>query len=647
MTTTLLDTFPLLRQRLCAEAGLDSEGHEPPVETGAWLATLGTDGTWADVRYVDDELKDWAPAVHLARLRALARAWYLGKAVDFDALCRGLEGWYARNPQSENWWWNMIGAPLLLGETLLYLKDVLDPSYITRAVPAFTCHEPIGRFTGQNLVWTATVALYHGLLTDDPARVEGAYTHIRKEVRVLPGEEGIQPDWSFFQHGLLLYSGGYGQGFANDVGRLIAVAAGTPFAWPEALVARFAAFLLDGSRWMVRGRTFDPGACGREISRQGHSTARYAAGLRALASFDHPRRAETNELPDGNRHFWCADLMVQQRPAYYVSVHTASPRVYNADWPCCGGEGRLCHHMAEGATILLRDGDEYRDIYPVWNWRQVPGTTVAQAAGVLDIETVRDFGANPFSGGASDGRVGCAAMDFRRGTLTARTAWFLFDNTLVALGAGITDSSGDLVRTTINQCHWRGPAAMDGQALDAGDYPLQPGSTFTHDGFSYRLLDGAGSLRLGTQSGAWSDCGVGSSEQLTLPVLNAGIDHGRHPANARYAYVVSPSGADESVTVLHNDPALQAVWSTTAERGHAVCYAPGSLVFPDGQQVRVDTPCILLYRREAGRAILTLADPTQQQARVTVTLSGPVTATVDLQLPVREYAGSSVTVGIG
>ena len=75
--------------------------------------------------------------------------------------------------------------------------------------------------------------------------------------------------------------------------------------------------------------------------------------------------------------------MVQHRPAYYLSVHMSSTRVLNADWPCCGGEGRLCHHLADGATVIMRDGDEYRDVYPVWNWRQIPAPRWCRTALIL------------------------------------------------------------------------------------------------------------------------------------------------------------------------------------------------------------------------------------------------------------------------
>ncbi|MHB9110360.1 MAG: polysaccharide lyase family 8 super-sandwich domain-containing protein [Armatimonadota bacterium] len=358
-------------------------------------------------------------------------------------------------------------------------------------------------------------------------------------------------------------------------------------------------------------------------------------------------------LVTGNRHFWCSDFMVQQRPAYYLSVRVPGPRVLNADMACCGGEGRHCHYMADGATFIMRDGDEYRDLYPAWNWRQIPGTTVRQQAGSFDPETLRRFGERAFAGGASDGAVGCMAVEYARDGVAAKKAWFLFDEGMVALGAGITCAAEEPVRTTLNQCHWRGPAYLAGNEmpLSAGHYPLATGSAWWQDGVTYRILDGSGTLILGPQSGAWSDCGVGPSEPVTFDVMNAGLEHGVKPQGATYAYAVLPgvSAQDafaanpERFLILRNDEAVQAVWHAVDQRGHAVLYTPGEVAFPDGQRIAADRPCILLYHPR-NRVTLTVSQPERLDGLLTLFLAGPVTDTISISLPAGEYAGSSQTI---
>ncbi len=544
---------------------------------------------------------------------------------------------------------------------LLHVAKVCDPSTLARAVPAFTCHQPALRFTGQNLVWVAGIQIRHGVLLGDKALVSQGFVLIGREVRVLPREEGLQPDMSFFQHGLVLYSGGYGQGFAGDVARFVWLADGTPYAWPEAKVSLLVRYVLDGCRWLVRGRTFDYGAIGREITRCGHSAERVLHGAAYLAQIDTPRRAELQAFAaggagrsfvEGNRFFWCADLMAHHRSGYAVTVRMPSTRIENADWPCCGGEGRLCHHMAEGATFLYRDGDEYRDLFPVWNWRQIPGTTVEQRDGPLDPEGLRGFGEHAFAGGVSDGRVGCAAVDFSRKTLRARKAWFLFDAGLVALGAGIASTADAPVLTTVNQSHRRGRVLLNGEVLGEGVHPLKPGVVLSHDGRTYAILAGArGEVRLERRAGSWADCGVGSDARHEQSVFTVGIGHGVRPVDGAYAYAVLPDPAaggavTDGFAVLCNDTEMQAVWCAAEGRGQAVFYAAGGVRFPDGQEVAADRPCLLLYRREGGRAVLTVADPRQQEPRLALTLRGPVAATVAVSLPQGEYAGSSLSLTV-
>ena len=78
------------------------------------------------------------------------------------------------------------------------------------------------RWTGQNLVWGVGNQIVRGLITGDASLVVGAYERMYQEIVVTP-KEGIQADFSFHQHGDQFYSGGYGLGFANDVGRYVAL----------------------------------------------------------------------------------------------------------------------------------------------------------------------------------------------------------------------------------------------------------------------------------------------------------------------------------------------------------------------------------------------------------------------------------------
>ena len=97
------------------------------------------------------------------------------------------------------------------------------------------------------------------------------------------------------------------------------------------------------------------------------------------------------------------------------------------------------YHLADGALYLYQGGDEYTDIFPVWDWRKIPGVTCAQT----DIPAFKTSSIeSDFVGGVSDGTHGCAALDYVRDGVVAKKAWFFGANSVVCLGAGISGGRG-------------------------------------------------------------------------------------------------------------------------------------------------------------------------------------------------------------
>lgn len=137
---------------------------------------------------------------------------------------RAVNWWLDHDPQSPNWWWNEIGVPQLLGETLLVLGPAA-PRATPERVVAIQRRSVWTSWTGQNLVWGAGIQVVRGALEARPDVVAQAYARMYEEIRISPpGTEGVQSDFSFHQHGPQFYSGGYALAFANGVGRLAACA---------------------------------------------------------------------------------------------------------------------------------------------------------------------------------------------------------------------------------------------------------------------------------------------------------------------------------------------------------------------------------------------------------------------------------------
>jgi len=625
-------------------------------------ATLKPDGSWPDVDYKDEARSRWGAAEHLQRLLLIAKACRIGSDDKAKALS-ALQYWLDHDYRNSNWWWNEIGVPRLLGETALLIQSDLSESQ-HQAVSKILSRSVWTKWTGQNLIWGVTNQIIRGCLDNDEQVVAEAYKRFYDEVRISPeNQEGIQGDYSFHQHGNQFYSGGYGLAFAQDTSLFTSFACGTSYQIPPAKMEILAHYLLDGEAWMIRGNTFDFSAMGREITRKGkvavsHSWttgpiapvgAAYSLGTAVSHLTEHPlaRDSEFKAFAErllgnptapplvGNRHFWKSDYMSHRRAGYFASVRMFSDRLLNSEQ--VNNEGRKSQHLADGCCLIYRSGYEYTDIFPVWDWEKVPGTTAEQ--GTLDIEphAIGTRGKTSFVGGASDGTYGIAAMDLERGKLKARKAWMFFDDEFVCLGSDITSTSQQAVATSVNQCWLRG-------AIANGTSDGRP--WIFHDGVGYVFARGV-QPRLSTaeQKGSWADIGTGSAEVLSENVFKLWIDHGLQAANASYSYIVLPDAsaakteeraAKPDIEILSNTPQVQAARQSPTDRMMAAFYTAGQIDFATGHTLSVDQPCLLILSSSR----VTIANPRNQAIKVHVQLDGKE---ITVDLPGGEMAGSGVT----
>ncbi|MBM4019595.1 MAG: hypothetical protein FJ288_14960, partial [Planctomycetes bacterium] len=585
-------------------------------EAAALLARLGADGRWADVNYADRSAAQWAPGGHVRRTLQLAQCYRApghplsGKADVRDRINLALRWWITNDLLCPNWWWNRIGVPESLGKTLLLLGGEF-PADLAPGASKILRRADEDDMTGQNTLWVCGVRVMRGCVEKSPDVAAAAFRRAADEVKVTTAE-GVQPDFSFHQHGALLYSGGYGRGYAAYGPATARLAAGTAWAFPAAKIAILSGYLLDGEQWMIRGDRFDPGVVGREITRRGHSAAPLAKACEDMLAVGAPRRAEFEAFARrlrgepgatplaGNRHFWRSDFMVHQRPEWYASVRMFSRRIYNTE--LVNGEGKKSHHLADGVTLIMRTGREFDGVPPVWDWKRLPGATCEQ--GPLP-DPVKQRGATALVGGATDGLYGVAAMDLKRGALAAKKAWFLFDDCLMAVGAGIICTSENRVLTSIDQRPLRGDAAIvrGGAARPAlrGSSVLEAGGAVFHDGFAYTAPGAPGvRLEIRAQRGSWRDItDSGSDAEIAMDMFSLWIDHGVRPSGAEYCYVVAdgarraPPAAVPAARCIENTPDLQAVHHPGPGAVGAVFWKAGALAAAGVPSLRADKACIL------------------------------------------------------
>lgn len=587
---------------------------------------------------------------------------------------RALNFWINGNFQSRNWWYNQIATPGSLSSAILRLGVPLSPDqsakamrYLNRASVKAGGNRYKDWRTGANLVNQAESVVRTGLIQNDLTLVASVFRLLDEKLGEIKGG-GIQPDYTFHQHGPTLLNKGYGSIFASSATDFIKLANGTGFAFSPETIAVINNYLLDGLQWMEYRGTYEYAATGRGLSHPQSGRMTVGGLAEAMSKIPGNRTEELKaaamrsrgdaDAPPlvGNRHFWHSDIMVHRRADYYTSARGHSTRTISTDYVDNKSVNKLAGHVADGANYLFRTGKEYDDIFPVWDWYKVPGTTVAQ---LESSGKVAKTGKRPFVGGVSDGTYGFAAMDFGQDGLVWRKSWCFFDDSYVCLGSGIT-FAGDLeVATTLDQRLLDGPVTVSQkgsqQVLAPGEHVLNDVEWLHHDGVAYVFPEPAGvSMNNIAQTGSWKRIHSGlSADPVSEEVFKAWISHGSKPSGASYAYAVLLGVTPKEVAAHPDQAAIRVVtntWEQHAVRHDALgisgiaFHVIGSVDLHKGLSLAVDKRCLVLVRENDGEIAVSICDPRNLAPAVkcTVTRDG-VDSVLKFDLPGGPLAGKSVT----
>lgn len=620
------------------------------------LGSLREDGTWPDIEYDGERQPGFRAFPHIERMARIAWDFRTegknqGRPELSSAYRKALAAWIRLGLKPRHEWFYTMGVPLSLSRSLVLMRKELGPGDLQGALPLLQVSLRDGQYfygghpaTGANLVWSAGPALIGSILAGDSTGARHAAEALSREIQMTEGE-GIQADFSFHQHGPLLYSGGYGGAFIGEMTRWAYALEGTPYAFPDAKVKILADTLLEGEQFMIRGDAWDYGVVGREIARPGqgarglHRTARQIAEAwpQERSAFEALRSrilAESNAPAlVGNRMFWRSDYMAHVRSGFQASARMSSTRIKGHE--SGNGENELGYHLGDGAFCLMRDGHEYRTIFPLWNWRQVPGITAPQSEKPLPVLPwgKGSEGGSPFAGGVSDGVQGIAGMILQKDGLEARKAWFFFGDEILFLGSGIRGREiGDPVCTTINQCLARGDVfTPKGRWEEGPPVQLSAPAWFHHDGVGYVLLRGP-DVRLTREkrSGTWKKIQRLTPEgdiPATGDVFTAVLNHGAHPDGGEYVYALFP-GANPGSDFLGDlqrrpmeiRPGLLAATDPTGNTLGMIFFEPGKCMLSGLPEFETDRPCAVLLHKSAGHWSGFYSSPSHETGIITFRL---------------------------
>ena len=696
------DDFLIIKQRVVTElmkTPIDDKLIQPILDR------MNEDGRFKNIDYADlSRVAGFPHRRHTSDLVYLAKAYkskgssyYKSKKLK-ERITTSLKYWAANDFFGDNWHNNQISTPNNLVHLMLVFGDNLPKDLIDKTQPMIgRAHMKASgaRPSGDRIV-IAGILAKNLLFIGDRKQFDEIIELIEGEVKFSTGTRGMQHDFSFHHRVDRVNnttSYGYGK-YANAFGEWSYYVANTKYAFSVEKINHLVDYYLDGIyKQLVYGVYTDISVKNRSITHKATFKPQGTLEIERLLFGTDYRKEELEEiirLRKGeakpslsfSKFFWQTEHFVFQRPNFYTTVRMHSTRNRNMEVPY-NGPGKTTHHRADGTNYLQLKGDEYHNIWPVYDWQKVSGTTVVQKPELYGPTEIQKDGLTDFVGAVTDGLYGAVAYDFRspHDFVSAKKSWFFFDEEYVCIGTDIKSSKRQPVFTTINQVLMRSDVAgkINGQIIakmGKASRKLSAVKWIYQDKVGYIFPDTT-TIFLSNQAeeGRWSDITdqINISEELvTKDVFTLGFDHGERPSDASYQYIVIPDVSEEEITetsddnrgieILSSSSQIHAVKNNKLNICQLAFYQAGEVKISEGSSIKMDSQGMVMLKMNDNRINeISVADPSRKLSRALITVPGIYEkegagyslypnknqnkTLMIVDLPQGVYAGKSVTIG--
>ena len=662
ITVAQINDLAVIRQRVIAELFTNTVA-DNQVET--ILAKMREDGSFPGIDYADLSTTAGFPQQrHIGDLLYLARVYqsktskYYHSKQLMETIEKGLRYWAKNDYVGDNWHDSQITVPTILINLMLVMGNELPNDLVEKLQPIIgraNMSASGARPSGDRIV-IAGILAKNMLFRENFAEFEKVIKIIEGEIKFSTGERGIQHDYSFHHRPDRVNnttSYGYGK-YANAFGEWLIYVNGTKYQFSKAKINQLVDYYIDGiTKQLVYGVYEDVSVKNRDITSKNNFQPRGTLEIERLLVGTDYRKAELEELirlrkgtakPSKSfaKFFWQTEHFVFQRPNFYTTVRMFSTRNANMEMPY-NGPGKPTHHRADGTNYLVLKGNEYHNIWPVYDWQKVSGTTVLQKPKLHGPEDIQKKGLTRFVGAVNDDLYGAVAFDFKspHDMVEAKKSWFFFDEEYVCLGTDIRSESKLSVATTINQVLLKGDVAImqDGNkaVLPSGNRVAEKVKWIYHDRIGY-IFPEPTKINVSNQneSGTWAsitDQKNISKEPVNEQVFKLWFDHGARPTKAGYQYIVVPdvdqnklmetSQNNRSIKILSNTDSVQAVLHGKLNMLQAAFYQAAELKVTPTFSLKMDSQGMAMVKMDGSRIkTICVADPSRQLSRMSITVSG-------------------------
>jgi chondroitin AC lyase len=619
------------------------------------MNTIKPEGNWPDIAYTGQKLSGWEPMTHADRILDMTKAYQAKKSSFYHSkvlatsIHNAMNYWFDNKLVCKNWWYNDIGIPKTLGAAFILFEDQLSPTEKQRAIAVMSKAKI--KMSGQNKVWLAGNVLVRGLLQNDFDLIKQARDSIFAQIVVSNGE-GIQPDNSFHQHGWQQQFGNYGAAFISDMSFWSKVFNGTSLSAEQNKLNILFDLINEGYHRILWKGYMDVNGLGRQFYKQSQPHKAFSTGFSAngLRSVDAVNKDKYKAFLDDNfyskdrstklivlHHFWKSDQTVYRRPKWMTSVKMSSLRVIGSE--AGNGDNMKGYYLADGATYTYINGDEYNNIFPVWDWSKLPGVTAYETNAALKVLGFNGYMNNHrFVGNVSDGKTGLTSMQLNRDKLSAAKSWIFTDDFVLCMGSGIATDSVCTVTTSIEQRLKKSDllqfANLKWSKTEKRDLKNPKDVRFFHDNTGYIILQAEKlSVRDESRTGSWHDVMQSYPKDWTETnsVISLWVEHGVKPQDASYQYVILPASTlkktasfdVKSIQVIMNTIEAQVVYLPNEKKVFIAAFSPIDIKLPLNVRFRSEQPGLFMvkYQSNNGPEVIG-ADPTQQLKFIDIEVNG-------------------------
>ena len=611
-----------------------------------YFKSLSPDGSWPDINYKSQVGSAWSPSWHLYRLMLVARAYYRNQNPAYlTAVHKGLKFWITNDFICENWWQNQINTPYSYSSLLLMLNTdatQIEYDYLNKVLAKRVVQD---KATGQNKIWQHDAEARIAMLNNDSKTFKNAIVQMQSVIKIST-DEGIQPDYSFHQHGAMLQFGNYGIHFVNSLLFWIKVSSNTAYAFEQPLQKIIVDYCTEGLRYTIFKKGMDMNAIGRQLKIN-------SALKRGQVLHDDLNLIKTLNMGDENQYsldgfsakspnltlnknFWRSAYMLQSdQGKMLISVKLQGQFVRPVE--TVNFENLKGAFLNDGVTLVQRTGKEYQNIEPLWKWAMLPGITADTSVNPADENVFKAKNLAQFVGQVSNGKIGISAMDYNRLNVKAHKSYFLIDGMLIALGDGISADNQENLTTTVNQVFKNNQPLVKGKSKHGEQW-------LWHDGIAYVFPGKNQDVKtsIDKRKGSWSLIDkVSSDKPITDTIFTAYLSHQN---NNSYSYLVKPNITLNETKKLADHMSIKIIQNTTdsqalqvGESYLMVFYKAGSIEFSSSLKITVDQPCMLIYDKKN----IWIGDPTRNLKRVQLKINQKE---LNADFPQGELAGSTIQV---